>query len=131
MTRRACEEGHRPVSPCSTAHWLHSRLGTACSQLKGIREYHRKFPSQPSTETAEALLLSEVLDSAHEEGFTGEESEGRFVDMHALHDSFLNLKGVERVDYCAYLQKCSQLAEIVPKATALTSAYTRSGYDST
>ena len=48
------------------------------------------------------MLLSEVLEGAPDEGFTGEEGEGRFVDMHALHDAYLNLKGVERVDYCTY-----------------------------
>ena len=56
-------------------------------QLKGIREYHRKFPIAPSTETYEEALLTEVLAAdRHEDGFTGEEAEGRFVDMHALHE---------------------------------------------
>jgi len=94
-------------------------------QLKAIREYHRKFPSQPSLETAEQMLLTEVLDAAVDEGFTGEEAEGRYIDMHELHDRFLNLKGIERVDYVAYLKKCSQLAETVPKASALTAPYAR------
>jgi len=93
-------------------------------QLKSIREYHRKFPSAPSTESAEMALVSEVLDDAPEEGFTGEEAEGRFVDMHSLHDAFLNLKGVERIDYCTYLKRCADVASI-PKAVALAGAYPR------
>jgi len=93
-------------------------------QLKSIREYHRKFPSAPSTESAEMALVSEVLDDAPEEGFTGEEAEGRFVDMHSLHDAFLNLKGVERIDYCTYLKQCANLAAL-PKGTALAGGYLR------
>jgi splicing factor 3A subunit 3 len=94
-------------------------------QLKAIREYHRKFPSQPSTESAETLLLSEVLESAPDEGFTGEEAEGRYMDLHAMHERYLNLKGVERVDYVAYLKQCGRLAETVPKESVSTASYAR------
>jgi len=94
-------------------------------QLKAIREYHRKFPSQPSTESAETLLLSEVLESAPDEGFTGEEAEGRYMDLHAMHERYLNLKGVERVDYVAYLKQCGRLAETVPKESVSTANYAR------
>ena len=96
---------------------------TFYDQLKELREYHRKFPAEPSVETAESMVLAEVLDSAPDEGFTGEEAEGRYVDMHALHDAFLNLKGVERVDYCTYLKKCATLSEVVPRSAALTNSY--------
>ena len=94
-------------------------------QLKGIREYHRKFPIAPSTETYEEALLTEVLAAdRHEDGFTGEEAEGRFVDMHALHEMYLNLKGAERIDYCAYLKRCTDVLA-TPPATARTAAYGR------
>ena len=58
------------------------------------------------------------------EGFTGEESEGKYVDMHALHDAYLNLKGAERIDYCLYLAQCANLSKL-PKETALTSGYAK------
>ena len=50
-------------------------FSTFYDSLKSIREYHRKFPSEPATESAETLLLAEVLESAPDEGFTGEEAE--------------------------------------------------------
>jgi len=93
-------------------------------QLKNVREYHRKFPAQPVTENQEQVLLTEVLESAPDKGFTGEESEGRYVDMHELHEAYLNVKGVERVDYCSYLKQCTDIGAI-PKASALTNGYTR------
>jgi len=99
-------------------------FNTFYDQLKSVREYHRKFPSEPSTESAETALLAEVLESAPDEGFTGEESEGKYVDMHDLHEAYLNLKGCERLDYCTYLKQCSNLASL-PKATATMGAYAK------
>lgn len=93
-------------------------------QLKSVREYHRKFPSEPVAESSEQILLTEVLESAPDDGFTGEEAEGRYVDMHVLHEQYLNLKGIERIDYCNYLKRCADVASI-PKAVALTGAYPR------
>ena len=97
---------------------------TFYDQLKGIRDYHRRFPSHPAMQTYEQTLLSEVLDNSEDLGFTGEEAEGRYVDMHELHESFLNLRGVERIDYKKYLSKASDLFS-VPKATASTAGYGR------
>lgn len=58
------------------------------------------------------------------EGFTGEEAEGKFVDMHGLHESYLNLKGAERIDYSTYLKTCASL-ESLPKTTATTGSYVK------
>ena len=46
------------------------------------------------------------------------------MDMHGLHEAYLNLKGTERIDYCAYLKMCANLGAI-PKETAITNAYAR------
>ena len=91
-------------------------------QLKAIREYHRKFPGDTVTETNEQMLLTEVLESAPDDGFTGEESEGRYVDMHTLHELYLNLKGVERIDYTTYLKRCADLSSIPQATTSLCGA---------
>ena len=142
-------------------------------QLKSVREYHRKFPSEPSTENAEQALIAEVLESSPEcaarplahptlsrppealhaqadwwsaptsfitrtfnsppgehahptpmrsSGFTGEEAEGVYVDMHAHHEAYLNLRGVERIDYCTYLKQCCNLSAL-PKGAATTGQY--------
>lgn len=93
-------------------------------QLGSIREYHRKFPSVPSIKNYESELLTEVLESAPDEGFTGEEAEGKYVDMHVLHEAYLNLKGIERVDYQRYLKKATDL-QAIPKTAAVAAAYSR------
>ena len=93
-------------------------------QLKGIREYHRKHQLEPVTEAYEKQLLSEVLETKATEDFNGEEAEGRFLDMHALHETYLNVKGVERLDYCTYLQKSTDVLS-VPKPVASSAAYGR------
>lgn len=36
------------------------------SKLGSIREYHRKFPTEPSTESAETMLISGILETAPE-----------------------------------------------------------------
>ena len=93
-------------------------------QLKLIREYHRKFPGSPVSQTVEEALLEEVLEGTGNHGFTGEEAEGRYVDVHALHEMYLNLKGVERIDYTTYLSKCADVSSIA-RTTATTGAYSR------
>ena len=44
--------------------------------------------------------------------FTDEESYGRYLDLHQLYDCFINLKGVEKVDYLTYLGSFDRLFEI-------------------
>ena len=76
-------------------------------QLKGIREYHRKFPREPAMESYETELLGALLTRDDPSlAFSGEEAEGKYVDMHACHEIYLNLKGADHLDYAAYLQRC-------------------------
>ena len=93
-------------------------------RLEAVRALHERFPQEPSMESSESTLLAAVLEGAPDEGFTGEETEGRYVDMHALHEAYLNLKGAERVDYCTYLKTCADLSAL-PTTTATTHAYAR------
>jgi len=94
-------------------------------QLKLLRDYHRKHNIAPPSEVYERELLVDVLEGANEQTFTGEEAEGRYLDMHALHEAYINLKGVDKeTDYASYLKAAAQLAN-VPKPTALTSGYAR------
>ena len=76
-------------------------------QLKGIREYHRKFPREPAMESYESELLGALLTRDDPTlAFSGEEAEGKYVDMHGCHEMYLNLKGADHLDYAAYLQRC-------------------------
>ena len=92
-------------------------------QLKGIREYHRKFPREPAMESYETELLGALLTRDDPTlAFSGEEAEGKYVDMHGCHEMYLNLKGADHLDYAAYLQRCSELAAI-DKSVASTTQY--------
>ena len=92
-------------------------------QLKGIREYHRKFPREPAMESYESELLGALLTRDDPTlAFSGEEAEGKYVDMHGCHEMYLNLKGADHLDYAAYLQRCSELAAI-DKSVASTTQY--------
>lgn len=96
------------------------------TRLKHIRDYHRRHPGeiaqpmqldfQPPAETdgkpvAAAASLVE---------FSGEESYGRYLDLHVFHDMFVNLKGVFRMDYLEYIVRFDRLFDISRdvKATA-------------
>ncbi|KAL3898355.1 MAG: hypothetical protein SGPRY_012857 [Prymnesium sp.] len=93
-------------------------------QLKLIREYHRRFPRPAAMENEEQAFLTEVLENAADAGFTGEEGEGKYVDMHDIHEMYLNLKGVPKLDYCSYLKSCTDLQKI-DTTTASGGAYAR------
>lgn len=60
-------------------------------RLKEVKDYHKRFPSTDMTEgegAAEAAALAEEprLD------FSGEESLGRFLDLHEHHHAFQNVR---------------------------------------
>lgn len=93
-------------------------------QLRGIREYHRKHKLEPPTEAYEKQLVNEVLETAAPQNFNGEEAEGRFLDMHELHELYLNVKGVDRLDYCSYLKKSTDVLTVT-KQLASSTAYQR------
>ena len=44
--------------------------------------------------------------------FSDEEGFGKFLDMHECYTKFINLKGVERVDYIQYITNFDQLYDI-------------------
>jgi hypothetical protein len=41
-----------------------------------------------------------------------EEGYGKFLDLHECYDKYINIKGVERVDYIGYIQAFEKLADI-------------------
>ncbi|CAG7832209.1 unnamed protein product [Allacma fusca] len=88
------------------------------NRLKGVKEFYRKHPSEVSipmsvefeeytrmreTNTEEYLNLVEFKD---EEGY------GKYLDLHQHHERYLNLKGIEKVDYITYLGLFDRLFEI-------------------
>lgn len=60
------------------------------------------------TDTLLSCVLKTVLDNL----FSGEENLGRYVDLNSLHGEYLNLKGVERLDYIPYLDRFDRFVDI-------------------
>ena len=64
-------------------------------RLKTIKDYHRKFPNEAAipmdAEFTDLPAQREHLVEELETLFSGEESFGRFLDLHPLYDQFINL----------------------------------------
>ncbi|KAI5799262.1 hypothetical protein DFH27DRAFT_560125 [Peziza echinospora] len=81
-------------------------------QLNITKDFHRRYPNEPvenlerayKRRAVEAPAGSIGVDSAEVESmFTGEEFNGRFLDMTENHTEYLNLPGVKRITYLQYL----------------------------
>jgi len=46
--------------------------------------------------------------------FTGEESLGRFLDLHAIYENYVNLKGISKINYVTFLDACDDFS-VIPK----------------
>ncbi|CAG8537474.1 18408_t:CDS:10 [Acaulospora morrowiae] len=66
-------------------------------RLKAIKDYHRRYPNETDDE----------LDKL----FSGEEGCGRFLDLHALHEQYVNLKNVRKLDYLTYLSEFDNFSD--------------------
>ena len=89
-----------------------------------LAAYCRKNPLTARSETYEESFLRDIVQSTGKADFSGEEAKGRYVDMHLLHEEYLNLKNIERVGYTAYLKLAPRLTE-VPQATARSASYAK------
>ena len=103
------------------------------SRLKEIKDFHRRHPGEVSVpmsvEFEELKKLREGSSSANAGGegttvekgevmvdFTGEESYGKYLDLHECYEKYVNLKGVDKqTDYVTYLTVFDRLYECVPK----------------
>ncbi|KAI9227223.1 MAG: hypothetical protein DHS80DRAFT_17553 [Piptocephalis tieghemiana] len=97
------------------------------SRLREIKEHHRQHPGQVPEYVGADLVMDEekrinILQEIRSH-FSGEEANGRFLDMHALHDQMMNLHGVKKLDYLHYLDAFDHLTSI-PLAEK-RSAYSR------
>lgn len=87
------------------------------SRLKSIKEFHKKHPDEVSIplstefeQMAKTYQQPDALNLLVE--FTDEESYGRYLDLHESYDRYINLKGVEKIDYITYLMIFDHLYDI-------------------
>ncbi|GJT11005.1 splicing factor SF3a60 [Tanacetum coccineum] len=86
--------------------------------LKEIRDYHRRFPSARVFDETDLEYEHEVPDVK----FSGEEANGRYLDMHALHNEYVNSRIGKEVDYASFLEVFS-LLQVIPQKLKKTRAY--------
>ncbi|KAK1302527.1 hypothetical protein QJS10_CPB12g01097 [Acorus calamus] len=79
-------------------------------RLKDIREYHRRNPSARIVDVNDDG--EEILKEEPRIEFSGEESFGRYLDMHELYNEYVNSKFGEPIEYSAFLDAFSQTHKI-------------------
>ncbi|KAF9395792.1 hypothetical protein CPC16_006829 [Podila verticillata] len=95
-----------------------NEFGEFYERLKKIKEHHRKYPN----DTVEPMELefmdqkpNEAQVEALDEMFSGEESGGRYLDLHEVHEKYMNLKSLKRTNYLGYLSEFTLFGEIERK----------------
>ena len=77
-------------------------------ELEKVKVHHRQYPNEPIENLERAYKRrrpdeSETIVSDIDNMFTGEEGNGRFLDLTSLHENYLNLPNVKRLSYLQYL----------------------------
>ncbi|KAF2497225.1 splicing factor 3a, subunit 3 [Lophium mytilinum] len=77
-------------------------------ELAGIKSFHRRYPNEPVEDLERAYKRGPDEKAAAiaelESRFTGEEGCGRFFDLVALHEHYVNLQGVKNIRRIPYVQ---------------------------
>jgi splicing factor 3A subunit 3 len=98
------------------------------SRLKNIKEFYKRHPNEISIPMAlEFEEFAKLRDNPNEINlvdFTDEEGYGKFLDLNQCFEKYINLKGIERIDYLTYLTTFDQLFEI-PKDKKLSTDYVK------
>ena len=79
---------------------------TFYERLRAVRTYHARFPSATALDVAEGdedAWARWTDEAANVIDFSGEESYGRYLDLHRLHGAFNNLRQFETVEYLEYV----------------------------
>ncbi len=61
------------------------------TRLRDVREYHAKFAQD--ADLVKRTIMSDVVARLE---FSGEENNGRYLDLHQAHEAYQNLPDVER-----------------------------------
>lgn len=77
-------------------------------QLEDVKDFHRRYPNEPLENLERAYKRRQAAEgepivSETDNMFSGEESNGRFLDLTTLHEDYLNLPGIKRLTYLQYL----------------------------
>mmetsp|Transcript_11578 Transcript_11578/g.15763 ORF Transcript_11578/g.15763 Transcript_11578/m.15763 type:complete len:501 (+) Transcript_11578:114-1616(+) len=84
-----------------------------------VRTYHKRYPSSSFYVKEDPF---DLLKEDPKVDFTGEESFGRCLDLHALYSEFINSKFGRPMEYFEYLQLLTEFSSI-PRGLRITKAY--------
>ncbi|GBP94298.1 Splicing factor 3A subunit 3 [Eumeta japonica] len=88
------------------------------ARLKQIKEFHRTHPNEISVPmSVEFEELAQLRENPSEDvtapvEFTDEEGYGKYLDLHECYEKYINLKGIEKIDYITYLNLFDHLFDI-------------------
>lgn len=88
------------------------------ARLKTIKDFHRKHPGEINVPmSVEFEELAKFRENPSEETqdmaeFTDEEGYGKYLDLHECYEKFINLKGIDKIDYISYLSTFDQFFDI-------------------
>ncbi|CAG9579737.1 unnamed protein product [Danaus chrysippus] len=88
------------------------------ARLKQIKEFHRKHPNEICVPmSVEFEELAKIRENPSEDyttpvEFTDEEGYGKYLDLHECYEKYINLKGIEKIDYITYLSIFDHLFDI-------------------
>lgn len=107
-----------------------NEFGEFYNRLKQIKDFHRRHPGEISVPmSVEFEELKKLRESGGDSEaaapaveFTDEEGYGKFFDLHECYEKYVNLKGIEKIDYVTYLTNFDKLFEI-PKEKKNSSDY--------
>ncbi|GJJ77088.1 splicing factor 3A subunit 3 [Entomortierella parvispora] len=95
-----------------------SSEGEFYERLKKIKDHHRRYPND-AVEPMELEFMdqqpTEAKLEALDDMFSGEEQGGRYLDLHEVHDQYMNLKSLKRTNYLGYLSEFTLFEEIERK----------------
>ncbi|KAI1321494.1 hypothetical protein EDD11_005185 [Mortierella claussenii] len=95
-----------------------NEFGEFYNRLKKIKDHHRKYPNE-AVEPMELEFMdqqpTEAKMNALDDMFSGEEAGGRYLDLHEVHEQYMNLKSLKRTNYLGYLSEFTSFSEIERK----------------
>lgn len=97
-------------------------------QLNTVKDFHKRYPNEPVENLERAYKRRAVGEDAPfpseiDTMFTGEEAFGRYFDMNALHEDYINLPGSKRrITYLQYLDTFDDF-EGMPRPDKLKDQY--------
>ncbi|KAF9574160.1 Splicing factor 3A subunit 3 [Mortierella alpina] len=95
-----------------------NEFGEFYNRLKKIKDHHRKYPNE-AVEPMELEFMdqqpTEAKMEALDDMFSGEEAGGRYLDLHEVHEQYMNLKSLKRTNYLGYLSEFTLFQEIERK----------------